>query len=477
MLDADLTSLGTPLGWAWCRSPGSAISKFMLALVNPARRRLEVSRVSCGFVARPGADEGVVSKTPRQILWTREEREAVAAMHQDRLHLYFDQAVVVTTRAQLPAEWSLDNIPQVPFLRMEQTLRDSRFIATVPLSVRGLRLSSKGLAATGLVEGQALYAEPFEMGGYRALLISHRQTPTAIALAGIGADGAGLRISLEAFGAASHSALSFMLIALPGFGFAAVPAAHAASSKGVGTSTPPSLEGFEVIGARSRLVVNFRGSLRCVDIGGAVLGAAGFAQGDVLAVERLAGCAGVVIRRDPAGKQRVRLAGKDVSFRLGEQVLSWIEAGREVTTIACKNAVVVCDARHRLDVPTLTGGAQLLIPQRVYPRPDGRLQLAGWWLSENGFDIGARYRIRRASRGIYVEAHPDGEYTVISSHAGGKGTPKLYIAEDYVRMLKGPTLGVFGAGPGRLMLTARHGSLGAEAAISSVGNVQVRQIA
>lgn len=89
-------------------------------------------------------------------------------------------------------------------------------------------------------------------------------------------------------------------------------------------------------------------------------------------------------------------------------------------------------------------------PRRVYPKPAGRLQLSGRWLTDAGFQPGAAYSVRAMRAGIRVEVDTAGA-TTTSSH----GAAKVYVPADLLPMFAhDKKVEVLAVAPGKLLVRA-----------------------
>lgn len=370
------------------------------------------------------------------------------------MFIAFEGGVLVTWETEVKQRYDLSNVPEVPTWSADSAYRESQFSRRFPLSSTGVRFSAQVAQNLSLEPGTQLYLHRFKMWGSFGYLLSTLSS-TGGEPVQAWAEGR-LHLDIEWLSPIPAHQSVIHVIGIPGAGLLVLPA-RSAIARPISVPVLPDLSGFTIRGRREQKVVVFRQGLRCVDIPGAVLHEAGFVVGDVLSIERIEGGQGLVIRKDPAGKQKVRYIGNSAAFRLGSTVLNWCGARDSVQSIACEGAIVVVDGtlgQDILEIPRQEGTCTY--PTRTYPRPEGRLQLAGGWLKKQGFEPGMSYSMGFHPRGLTLTADLSGPYQVTAQNPGS-GIPKVYVPGEFMDTLaRGASeVGIIPKCHGQLLVVAR----------------------
>lgn len=431
---SELAALGRPLLWRRMTSSYSAIPQAMLPFLHSAGETVNLRVIEGPLGVLVIADpEGKRKLARRHVSWSRKMAARFVAEPDGLIFIAFEGGILVAWANKVEHLFNLEDVAEVPAWSADSAYQETRLSHRFPLSPTGVRFSSKVAEGLELTPGAQLYLHRFSMwGGYSYLLSTLSSTgghPVRAWKEGR------LHLDIEWLKPLTAHQSAIHAIGITGVGLLVLPS-RAATVDPVMTPVLPDLSRFNIIGRREQKVVPFRKGLHCVDIPGAVLHTAGFKVGDVLAIERPEGTHCLVIRKDPAGRQKVRYVGNSAAFRLGSTALNWCGARESVQSIACDGAVVVVDGSLGRDIPELPRvEGSTTIPSRLYPRPEGRLQLGGSWLREMGFEPGMNYRIEFHKRGLVLAVHENGPFQVTAQNPGS-AVPKVYVPGEFMETLK-----------------------------------------
>lgn len=413
--------LGKPLAFAYRQSIGSTIPREFFALLPAlASGYVTVQSVPAGYMLRPAApsDKGARRMGERYMGWKGRESLKLLAQLNDAMAVATTVGVLMTSKDRLPKGWDMDKLSEISASHFLTPGRETRGTRLIPVTPTGLSFSAEWATELGLNLRAPLYLARRKVSSN----VSHFVLTTRKEGKPVGSwDGDAFKLGWKNLGPLKEGH-SVQVRGIPGFGWVIRRSARSQLLGEHFEGAMPNLKKETVLGKQVRIGLCQRGSIPFCDVPEAILRAAGFVLGDLLAVKRLAeGCVRLTPSSD--GAQRVRRCGKTrigMGFRLGVKELAWCGASAlsKMQFIACKGAVYVLRADVANDIPALPGPPRFESMMEVDLQDEELIAVPQKLLEVSKFKPGASFRVSVMANHTSIVLDERGPWKIAANEEG-----------------------------------------------------------